>query len=319
MSYITEYEKLKLDASRIRLFKSSGEKDGTRIFSVLNSNIKTLKTFGEYINTTYGLTNYDINHKQKIARVRAFNFRSLDNHSDARAITRSDIVIAAGVKFGGYDNAFVTLLLYILLLDVGDNEDVVALNAKTFLNNLPVFIKRRLFEYARQIAQSDSFPIDNLYQQIVVLYGDQVLYKEFLTYISENYPDEAIIKNLFEKEAVDPDSPIAKRIKNLQPSALKNDALYTIIFYSLDQYVRKCKMQGLRTGKTILNAEDFFRGFLIYFDDIFSGSLTCLGKMNAGENIDTLQDFISNSLTEEQRNEIYKCIENAFELQIPEE
>lgn len=319
MSYVTEYDKLKFDAPRIELFRSSGEKDGTRIFTVLNSNIKTLKTVGEYIDTMYGLTSYDAKHKQKNERVRVFNFRSLDNHSDVRAITRSDIVRAAGAEFGGYDNAFVTLLLYILLLDVGDNEDVVVTGAKTFVNSLPIFIKRRLFEYARQIALSDSFPNDNLYQQIVVLYGDQELYKEFLTYVSEKYPDEATIKDLFEKEAADPDSPIAKRIKNFQPSALKKDALYTIIFYSLDQYVRKCRMRGLRTGKTIVDAEEFFRGFLEYFDDIFAGSLTWLGKMNAGDTIDTLQDFISNTLTEEQRDEMYKCIENAFELQIPEE
>ena len=319
MSYVTEYDKLKLDAPRIELFKSTSAESGTRIFNVLNSNLKSLETVGKYIDTMYVRTSYDKDDKQKNKRVMAFNFRSLENRTDARAITRSDIVRAAKAEFGDYNNAFVILLLYILLLDVGDNEDVVVTDAKTFLNSLPIFIKRRLFEYARQIALSGPFPSDNLYQQIVVLYGDQELYKEFLAFVSEEYPDEAKIKALFEKEAADPNSPIAKRIKNFQPSALKKDALYTIIFYSLDQYVRKSRMRGLRTGKTIVNAEDFFRGFLTYFDDIFAGSLTWLGKMNAGDNIDTLQDFISNTLTEEQRDEMYKCIENAFELQIPEE
>lgn len=319
MSYATEYDKLKHDASRIKLFRASGEKDGTRIFSVLNSNIKALKTVGEYIDTMYSLTTYNAAHKQKNERVRAFNFRSLENHADPRAITRSDIVIAAGTEFDGYDKAFVTLLIYILLLDVGDNESVVVRRAKEFINSLPIFIKRKLFSYSREIARSEAFLNDNLYQQIVVLYGDQDLYKAFLGFISENYPDEATITHLFAVEAVDKTSPIYKRLENFQRSALKKDALYTMIFYALDQYVRKCKMKGYRTGRKIIDADDFIDGFLDYFNDIFEGSFTWLGKVNAGENIETLKNFIYTVLTEDQRYEIYTCIQNAFGLQVPEE
>lgn len=319
MSYQTEYDNLKHDASRTDLFKSTGEKDGTRIFTVLNSNIKSLKTVGEYIDTMYSLTTYNAAHKQKNERVRAFNFRSLENHAEPRAIIRSDIVMAAGVEFGGYDKAFVTLLIYILLLDIGEKESVVANRAKEFLDSLPVYIKRKLFSYSRAIARSDAFLNDNLYQQLVVLYGDQELYRAFLEYVSEKYPDEATITQLFTVEAVDNTSPIYKRLENFQRSALKKDALYTMIFYSLDQYVRKCKMKGYRTGRRIINADDFIFGFLDYFDDIFEGSFTWLGKVNSGEDIGTLKYFISTVLTIDQRNEIYTCIQNAFGLQVPEE
>ena len=79
MSYFTEYDNLKHDDSRVKLFKSTGERDGTRIFSVLNSNIKTLKTVGEYIDTMYPVTTYSEVHKQKIERVRAFNEFNFSN------------------------------------------------------------------------------------------------------------------------------------------------------------------------------------------------------------------------------------------------
>lgn len=125
MDYLQEYNDLKINASRIQLFKSSGEKDGTRIFTVLNSNIKALKTVGEYIETMYSVSKYDPSLKQKTMRVKSFNFRSLDNHSVQRAITRSELIIAAGSKFNGYDNAFVSLLLYILLLDTGKGQSEV--------------------------------------------------------------------------------------------------------------------------------------------------------------------------------------------------
>lgn len=318
MSYITEYQALSHDNHRVEMFKASG-KEGRRIFSVLNSNIKSLQTVGGYINTMYSQTVYDATYKQMNERVRAFNFRSLENHTDVRAITRSDIVIAANNQFGGFDHAFVTLLLYILLLDVGENNSETAENAKEFINNLPVFIQRRLFDYARQIALTErgAFPNDNVYLEMVVLYGDETLFQEFIQYTKENYPDEVTITNLFVAEAAIATSPIGKRIKNFQSSALKKDALYTIIFYALDQYVRKCKMKGLRTGKRIIDAEDFLMNFLDFFNDVFAGSLSWLGKINAGEDIETLKDFISMTLTVNQKEEIFTSIQNAFGLQVP--
>lgn len=318
MSYATEYNTLSLDNHRVEMFRASG-KDGRRIFTVLNSNIKSLQTVGEYINTMYSQTTYTPTYKQMNERVRAFNFRSLENHADARAITRSDIVMAAGAQFGGYDHAFVTLLLYLLLLDVGDNNSETVTNAKEFIDSLPVFIKRRLFGYARQIALAErgAFPNDNVYLEMVVLYGDTTLYQEFIQHIKENYPNEVAITNLFVTEAAIDTSPISKRIKNFQSSALKKDALYTIIFYALDQFVRKCKMKGLRTGKKIIDAEEFLMGFFDYFNDAFAGSLRWLGKINAGEDIDTLKDFVATVLTVDQKEEIFTCIRNAFGMHVP--
>lgn len=320
MSYATEYDALSHDSHRIEMFKASG-KDGRRIFTVLNSNIKSLQTVGEYINTMYFQTTYNATYKQMNERVRAFNFRSLENRTDARAITRSDIVMTAGTQFGGYDHAFVTLLLYLLLLDVGDNNSETVDNATEFIASLPIFIKRRLFSYARQIALAErgAFPNDNVYLEMVVLYGDVELYQEFIQHIKENYPDETAITDLFVTETADETSPISRRIKNFQSSALKKDALYTIIFYALDQYVRKCKMKGLRTGKKIIDAEKFLLGFLDYFNDAFAGYLRWLGKINGGEDMETLKNFIISDLSTVQKEEIYTCIQNAFELQIPEE
>ena len=317
MSYITEYHALSLDSYRIKMFKATGE-DGRRIFSVLNSNIKSLKTVGEYVDTMYSQTIYNETYKQMNERVRAFNFRSLANHTDARAIIRSDIVRSAGAQFGGYDHAFVTLILYLLLLDVGDTNSMVVTNAKEFIESLPIFMKRRLFEDARKIAQAGGiFPNDNIYLEMVVLYGDAALFQEFTEHIKENYPDEAEITRLFVAEAAVATSPIAMRIKSFQRSALKKDALYTIIFYALDQYVRKCKMQGIRTGKKIIDAEKFLSEFLDFFNDVFVGSLSWLGKINPGEDIDTLKAFIATTLTIEQKKEIFVCIQNAFGLHLP--
>ena len=318
MSYTTEYNSLSHDPARIERFKSVG-KDGRRIFSVLNTNIRAMKTVGEYINTMYSQTTYNAVHKQKNERVRAWNFRSLANHTDIRAITRSDIVIAAEGNFGGFDHAFVTLLIYLLLLDVGDDVSEVVENAKGFLDDLPIFIKRRLFAYARQIALAEggAFPNDNVYLETVVLYGDETLFSEFIQFIKDNYPDELAITNLFVSEAAIDTSPISKRISNYQSSALKKDALYTIIFYALDQYVRKCKMRGFRTGKKLVDAEEFLLGFLDYFNDVVDGSLNWLGKISPGEDIDTLKDFISSSLSVPQKEELFTCIQNAFDLHVP--
>jgi len=319
MSYVTEYHFFSLDSHRVDMFRASG-KDGRRIFTVLNSNIKSLQTVGEYINTMYTQTTYNATYKQMNERVRAFNFRSLENRTDTRAITRSDIVMAVGASFGGYDHAFVTLILYLLLLDVGAGDSETVENAKEFINGLPIFIKRQLFSYARQIALTErgGFPNDNVYLEMVVLYGDTELYWEFIQHIKDNYPDESVITNLFVNEASIDTSPISKRIKNFQSSALKKDALYTIIFYALDQYVRKCKLKGLRTGKKIIDAEIFLIGFFDFFNDAFAGSLKWLGKINTGEDIDTLKDFVSCTLNTAQKKEIFTCIQNAFKLNIPE-
>lgn len=318
MSYTTEYHNLSLDNDRVDMFRASG-KDGRRIFTVLNSNIKSLQTVGEYINTMYSQTTYNATYKQMNERVRAFNFRSLENRTDARAITRSDIVMAAGSNFGGYDHAFVTLILYLLLLDVGDNNSETVVNAREFIGSLPIFIKRRLFGYARQIALAErgAFPNDNVYLEMVVLYGDAVLYQKFIQHIKDNYPDETAITSLFVAEASIDTSPISKRIKNFQSSTLKKDALYTIIFYALDQYVRKCKMKGLRTGKKVIDAETFLMNFFDYFNDVFAGSLRWLGKINAGEGIDTLKSFVSAALNTAQKDELFICIRNAFGLDVP--
>lgn len=319
MSYATEYHTLSLDSHRVDMFKSTG-KEGRRVFTILNTNIKSLQTVGEYINTMYTQTTYNATYKQMNERVRAFNFRSLENRTDARAITRSDIVMAAGTNFGSYDHAFVTLILYLLLLDVGVNASETVENAKEFIGSLPIFIKRRLFEYARQIALAErgAFPNDNVYLEMVVLYGDMALYQEFIQHIKNNYPDEAAITNLFVAEAAVDTSPISKRIKNFQSSALKKDALYTIIFYALDQYVRKCKMTGLRTGKKTIDAESFLIGFFDFFNDAFAGSLRWLGKINAREDIDTLKDFVASSLNTAQKEELFTCVRNAFGLELPQ-
>lgn len=136
-------------------------------------------------------------------------------------------------------------------------------------------------------------------------------------HMKDNYPDEAEITNLFVAEAAIGTSPISTRIKKFQPSALKKDALYTIIFYALDQYVRKCKLKGLRTGKKIVDAEVFLVEFLDFLDDAFEGSLKWLGRIKAGEDIETIKDFIATTLTADQRDEIFTCIQNAFGLRIP--
>ncbi len=316
--FLNEYNRLCADPSRVDNFRKTGE-DGIRIFNVLNTNIKTLKTVGEYIDTIYSLTTYNADHKQKIRRLKEFNFRSLDNHSDPRAIIRSDIVINAGRKFSGYDSAFVTLILYLLLLDTGNGSSTTVVRTRNFINDIPTFLKRKLYGYAKQIAVSGPFLNDNIYQEIVVYYGDTRLYKEFIEFVRDNYPDEEAISNLFVNEAAKPNSPISKRLDNFQRSALKKDALYAIIFYSLDQFVRESKMKGLRTGKKIRSADEFLIDYLEYFNSIFDGQIAWLGRLDRGDTIESLKSFISVDLTPDQREEIHKCVCNAFDLFVPAE
>ena len=316
--FINEYNRLCATPSRVENFKKTGE-DGIRIFNVLNTNIKTLKTVGEYIETVYPLTVYNANHKQKIRRLREFNFRSIDNHSEPRAIIRSDIILKAGNKFGGYDSAFLTLILYFLLLDTENGTSTTVIRTRNFINDIPTFLKRNLYTYARDIAISGPFLNDNIYQELVVYYGDPLVYREFIKYIQDNYPDEATICNTFITEANNPNSPITKRLDNFQRSALKKDALYAIIFYSLDQYVRKTKMKGLRTGKKIINADTFLLEYLEFFNDIFDGQIAWLGRLRRGDNIDVLSAFIVNDLSSSERDEIHHCICTAFDLFIPED
>lgn len=68
MSYVTEYNTFSSDHHRVEKFESSG-KEGRRIFTVLNSNIKSLKTVGEYINTMYSKKEYNSAYKQMNERV----------------------------------------------------------------------------------------------------------------------------------------------------------------------------------------------------------------------------------------------------------
>lgn len=314
MSYEQEYDNLIHDPSRFKNFWTTGKK-GRKVFS-LNTNIKTLQTAGKYVSEMYNETTRTESNKQKIVPLKTFNFRSIDNHSDARAILRSDIVIAAGNRFGGYDSAIVKFLIYMLLLDVGDNPSVIEKPMK-FVNNLPVFIKRRLYEYANEIANSESLLINNIYQQMVVLYGDELLFSEFINFVEEKYPDERQISELFAREYNDLNSPIRKRINIFQASTMKEDALYPIILYSLDQYVRKCRFKGFRSGKRIISAHVFLENFINYFNDIFNGHFEWLGRYATGAEIADLIEFINNDLSIFQRKELYLCIRNAFGLQVP--
>ena len=314
--FLNEYNRLCTDPSRVDNFRKTGEK-GVRIFNVLNTNIKTLKTVGEYIDTIYSLTTYNAAHKQKIKRLKEFNFRSLDNHSDPRAIVRSEIVIDAGRKFCGYDSAFVTLILYLLLLDTGNGSSTTVVRTRNFINDIPTFLKRKLYGYAKQIAASGPFLNDNIYQEIVVYYGDTRVYKEFIEFVRDNYPDEEAISKLFVNEAAKSNSPITKRLDNFQRSALKKDALYAIIFYSLDQFVRESKMKGLRTGKKIRSADEFLIDYLEYFNSIFFFFFAWLGRLDRGDTIESLKSFISVDLTRDQREEIQRCVCNAFDLFVP--
>lgn len=314
--FLNEYSRLCADSSRVDNFIKTG-KDGTRIFNVLNTNIKTLKTLGEYIETAYLLAPYNSVDKQKLKKVTEFNFKSIYNKSDQRANIRSDIVIKAKNKFGGFDNAFVILILYLLLLDTGNGASTTVIRTRNFINSIPIFLKRKLYDYAKEIAASKPFLNDNIYLELVVYYGDAGVYREFIEFIKDNYSNEEEICKNFITEANKTSSPISKRLQNFQQSALKYDALYAVIFYSLDQFVRKSKMKGFRTGKKIINADVFLFEYLEFFNDIFDEKLDWLGTVRQGDSIDTLCDFIKKDLNSTECDEIHGCICSAFDLFVP--
>lgn len=317
--FTNEYSRLCASPIRAENFIKTGE-GGTRIFNVLNTNIKTLETVGEYIDTVYSLTAYDMDHKQKIKRLKDFNFRSIDNHDDPRATTRSDVIKKAGKKFGGYNSAFVTLLLYLLLLDTGAGTlSTAGIRTRDFINDIPIFLKRELYVFAKQIAVSGPFLNDNIYQELVVYYGDNKVYKQFIDFVKDNYPNTGVICEVFLREFSNADSPISKRLANFQKSSLKKDALYAIIFYSLDQFVRINKMNGLRTGKTTKDSDVFLSEYFDFFNDIFDGQLSWLGNLRTGDSVESLKSFIEVDLLPAEREELQQCICNAFNLIVPAE
>ena len=315
--FINEYKRLCADHSRKEKFKRSGE-DGIRLCSILNTNIKSLQTVGTYIETVYDITEYSDVHKQKFTRLEAYNFRSLNNHNDPRAIIRSDIILAARKAFGE-ESAFVALLIYLLILDTGSEETIIADRTRKFIKEMPVFLKRRIYAYAHGIGLSGGqFPSDNILQELVVYYGDQGVYREFVDFIVENYPNEDLICENFRNEIAEADSPISQRIRSFQESAVKKDALYAVFFYSLDQFVRETKLKGLKSGETYMDANEFLIGFFDYFNEMNDGYINIYGNKKQKESIDSLKDFVSNDLSPRQREEIHHCICNVFNLYCPE-
>lgn len=325
-AYPAEYELLKHDTERTRKFVTSSRKNGIRSFPVFNTNIKTLATLCNYIEFMYPFDTYPETESekqevhQKASVVKECGFKSMNQDTNPRAVVRSDILAAAWRRYRDYDHAFVVLLVYILLLDMGGVHPYgVAERAREILRAVPKYIRREIFRSVRQIAASQALTTNNIYQQLIVLYGDRGLFYSFIEFIEENYPNEEKICSLFREELADGTSPIANRVKTSQLSSFKKEAYYLALFYALDEYVSRCKLNGLRSGRTTVNAKDFLFGFLDGLEELCQDSYAWLGKVEDGQDMEDLKEFIEDELTGDQREEIYRCIAGAFALEPPEE
>ena len=334
--YKTEYARLCADPKRAADFITSG-KSTRRIFPPYSSNIRTISTICSYAKTMYDIPIYPkteagkkkVHEKNNVTK--ECRFRSIDNHTDSKAIIRSDILTTVQKKFVSKSkdsvHSFVKLIVYLLLLDIdieGKEPDIVVKCAEAALKEIPRHIKLNLFQYIKdiKIKPNASLKLDNILQLAVIHFGDKELYTVFGEFIHEHYPDKEIISELckfVKQENEDKTSPIYKRRYNHQASALKDEACYLALYFAINKYITQCKLTALRTGKIIVDAKEFLFGMFDSIDTFCEGWYAWLGDIEENQNIETLKSFIETDLSEEQREELYTCIMHAFKLKIPEE
>lgn len=322
MSFVEEYERLKLDNDRKNAFASSSRERGRRTCSVFNTNIKTLGTYSKYIHNMYGITAYptddagrnDVHQKSSI--VKEFNFRSIDNHDDNRAMTRSDIIIKAYNTFGDYDNAFVIITLYILLL--GEKKDSVTLQkVLDFWEYIPRRIKRNLNMYVHNIYTNGDYDANNFYQNLVMLYGDEELFNSYIDYLYDNEYNAEEINVVILDEYNDTTTPIGKRISNFQKSSIKKEAYYLFLYFCMKEACIEMKFKYLADCKEFDEGIRFFKNVLVYMDKEPDMNWGYFGKIDQGQNLEMYKQFLDD-LTVSEKDEFIICFSNAFNISIKE-
>jgi len=223
-------------------FTSTSRTSGKRTFPFFNTNVKTLQTLCSYLADMYKISSYpedkagkdDVHQKNSI--VEEFNFRSISNHDNQQAICRSNIILKAVDHFGRMDHSFVQFLLYLLLLSI-DGEKNIKTCAEDFLYRIPKLIKRNIYPLVDEILDNKTFVSNNILQDLVILYGDDKLFDAFVKDITDFYPDQQKMTNTFVQEYNKPGSCLSQRIKNIQLSALKKEAYFICLFFSLNEFV----------------------------------------------------------------------------------
>ena len=315
MSYDQEYNHLKNDSDRCKVFQTTGNQK-RRIFTVLNTNIKTIETIGDYINEAQTTTTYNLqSHKHMKERLRVFNFHCWNNKT-LKAQLRTQIVEKARMHFTGNEHMFVKIIVFLLLL--GMEEERFIPNINQFLSSIPKCIKRNLYTHLQNIDPNKSGPlnVDNIYMQLIITYGDEKLYSCFLTHITSNFPDTNAICSLLSRESQTPSSPVAKRIKTHQASSFKKEAWWIWVYYALQQYIQKRKMQGFRTGKSAAKPQAFLLGYVDYLEESFDDLLDLMGGTD-GTTLEDLKAFLVNDLTPTERTELSRSICFGFDISFP--
>ena len=326
-NFQTEYSNFLDNAQRVSLFKTSSRENGRRTLPFLNTNLKTLGTLCSYIQTMYNIDTYpqdsagksEVHQKNSI--INELNFRSIDNKEDQNAITRSNIINKAITYFDkGTEHGFVQFLVYILLLSSNlDKPSNIRTCAEDFFEKLPKYFFRKIYQYTEDILSDGAFHYNNIFQALIVLYGDKDLFNSFIKDIEDYYPDEDRITKDFNDESLKQGSVIESRLATFQKSAFKKEAAYLCLYYSLNEYILTKKIDSYKTGRKKRNADIFFIEFLEYLENIYPSSYKLFGNVNDESNFNLLKNFVKNNLDETEREQLYKSIALCFNLIEPSE
>lgn len=318
----TELQVFNKDVQRQTNFISTSRETGKRTFPFFNTNVKTLQTLCSYILNMYDIDSYpqdkagkdDIHQKNSI--VEEFNFRSISNHNDETAICRSNIIKKSVDYFEQPDHSFVQFLLYILLLSIDCDKNIKNC-ALDFLNSVPKLIKRNIYFFVDEILDNKSMVEDNLLQDLIILYGDEKLFKSYIKDIENYYPDKEKITTSFIQEYNKPNNCIANRVRNIQLSAFKKEAYFICTFFTLNEFINYKKLFGFSSGNKIHEAEAFCIEFLEYFEGKYTNSYKLLGITSQETNLNTLKCFIQTELNKEEKIQLFSCIQKCFQLEMP--
>lgn len=321
-NFQNEYSSFLEDRQRVTSFKTSSRENGRRTLPFFNTNLKTLGTLCSYIQTMYSIDTYpqDTDGKkevhQKNSIINELNFRSIDNKDDQNAITRSNIINKAIAYFDrGTEHGFVQFLVYILLLSSNLNESTnIRSCAEEFFEKLPKYFFRKIYKYTDDILSDGAFHYNNVFQALIVLYGDKGLFNSFIKDIEDYYPDEDRITKDFNDESLKQGSIIESRLATFQKSSFKKEAAYLCLYYSLQEFILRKRLDSYITGNKKRNANSFFIEFLEYLEKTYPSSYKLFGNVSDESNFNLLKNFITNNLDDVEREELYKSIALCFNL-----
>lgn len=218
-NFIEEYKKILNDESRQVEFCKTGIDDDKRVFKILNSNIKTYNTFYKYLKELVDNPNDD--HHQKIKRLKDLKIYSENPDTSIKSRMTLALKINDTFEEGSFIRDF---MIFAFSLNTNcqieeSSEFIVDLLPKKIFDNYDKYLKQLL------ISKSIANPIFGLY----VFYSDKELLYKYIEYITDlDFNKKSTL------ETIEDDSLfIQKRIHDMQPGAIANEALIGSMYFKL--------------------------------------------------------------------------------------